>query len=85
MVEKTINGQKEKKKKKKKLTKLPAPLFPAEKNGELKLNRGDFVQILSVGHHGFWQGKIVTSEGETPQIGWFPSFCVEEVQRGKSA
>ncbi len=42
--------------------------------GELELQKGDILEILSVGEQGFWEGKN-TSGNE----GWFPSECIEEI------
>ncbi|XP_073803148.1 SH3 and multiple ankyrin repeat domains protein 3 isoform X8 [Danio rerio] len=42
--------------------------------GEITLNRGERVKVLSIGEGGFWEGSV---KGRT---GWFPAHCVEEVQ-----
>ncbi|XP_042326274.1 SH3 and multiple ankyrin repeat domains protein 3-like isoform X5 [Sceloporus undulatus] len=42
--------------------------------GEIQLNRGEAVKVLSIGEGGFWEGTV---KGRT---GWFPAECVEEVQ-----
>ncbi|XP_024859472.1 SH3 and multiple ankyrin repeat domains protein 3 isoform X2 [Kryptolebias marmoratus] len=42
--------------------------------GEIQLNRGERVKVLSIGEGGFWEGTV---KGRT---GWFPADCVEEVQ-----
>ncbi|XP_035280336.1 SH3 and multiple ankyrin repeat domains protein 3-like isoform X1 [Anguilla anguilla] len=42
--------------------------------GEIQLNRGERVKVLSIGEGGFWEGSV---KGRT---GWFPADCVEEVQ-----
>ncbi|XP_066523161.1 SH3 and multiple ankyrin repeat domains protein 3 isoform X4 [Hoplias malabaricus] len=43
-------------------------------DGEITLNRGERVKVLSIGEGGFWEGSV---KGRT---GWFPAHCVEEVQ-----
>nr|XP_056702648.1 SH3 and multiple ankyrin repeat domains protein 3 [Euleptes europaea] len=43
-------------------------------DGEIQLNRGEAVKVLSIGEGGFWEGTV---KGRT---GWFPAECVEEVQ-----
>nr|XP_006818386.1 PREDICTED: SH3 and multiple ankyrin repeat domains protein 1-like [Saccoglossus kowalevskii] len=62
----------------------PGRTFIAVKNytaleaGELSLKKGDFVEVLNIGEHNFWEGSVKGSAG------WFPSYCVEEVKmRGK--
>ncbi|XP_063073428.1 SH3 and multiple ankyrin repeat domains protein 3 isoform X2 [Engraulis encrasicolus] len=42
--------------------------------GEITLNRGERVKVMSIGEGGFWEGSV---KGRT---GWFPAHCVEEVQ-----
>ncbi|KAG8440137.1 hypothetical protein GDO86_006075 [Hymenochirus boettgeri] len=42
--------------------------------GEIQLNRGERVKVLSIGEGGFWEGSV---KGRS---GWFPADCVEEVQ-----
>ncbi|KAF3854713.1 hypothetical protein F7725_022768, partial [Dissostichus mawsoni] len=42
--------------------------------GEIQLNRGERVKVLSIGEGGFWEGTV---KGRT---GWFPADYVEEVQ-----
>ncbi|XP_014668975.1 PREDICTED: SH3 and multiple ankyrin repeat domains protein 3-like [Priapulus caudatus] len=49
------------------------PYLPKE-DGELALKKGDFVDVLSIGERGFWEGKVGHREG------WFPNDYVEEVQ-----
>lgn len=41
--------------------------------GEIELNKGDIVELLSVGDSGFWEGRL--SSGVE---GWFKAECVEE-------
>ncbi|XP_064627381.1 SH3 and multiple ankyrin repeat domains protein 2-like isoform X2 [Lineus longissimus] len=51
--------------------------YHAQEEGELDLKKGAFVEVLSVGEKGFWEGKSGDREG------WFPSICVQEVKTRK--
>ncbi|XP_078000067.1 uncharacterized protein LOC144452787 [Glandiceps talaboti] len=59
---------------------LPGRVYIAIKNytgqeaGELTLHEGDCVEVLSIGEHNYWEGKVRDTTG------WFPSYCVEEVK-----
>ena len=46
--------------------------------GEIKLEKGEFVDVLFVGEQGFWEGKVGN------HVGWFPSYCVQETLRPMS-
>uniref|UniRef100_A0A672UKS8 SH3 and multiple ankyrin repeat domains protein 3 n=1 Tax=Strigops habroptila TaxID=2489341 RepID=A0A672UKS8_STRHB len=48
--------------------------YAPQGEGEIQLNRGEAVKVLSIGEGGFWEGTV---KGRT---GWFPAECVEEVQ-----
>uniref|UniRef100_A0A8C7HXM0 SH3 and multiple ankyrin repeat domains protein 3 n=1 Tax=Oncorhynchus kisutch TaxID=8019 RepID=A0A8C7HXM0_ONCKI len=48
--------------------------YTPQGEGEIQLNRGERVKVLSIGEGGFWEGTV---KGRT---GWFPADCVEEVQ-----
>ncbi|XP_061876278.1 SH3 and multiple ankyrin repeat domains protein 3 isoform X5 [Colius striatus] len=48
--------------------------YAPQGDGEIQLNRGEAVKVLSIGEGGFWEGTV---KGRT---GWFPAECVEEVQ-----
>uniref|UniRef100_A0A8C8SDL3 SH3 and multiple ankyrin repeat domains 3 n=1 Tax=Pelusios castaneus TaxID=367368 RepID=A0A8C8SDL3_9SAUR len=48
--------------------------YTPQGEGEIQLNRGEAVKVLSIGEGGFWEGTV---KGRT---GWFPAECVEEVQ-----
>ncbi|XP_061533664.1 SH3 and multiple ankyrin repeat domains protein 3 [Phycodurus eques] len=48
--------------------------YTPQGEGEIQLNRGERVKVLSIGEGGFWEGSV---KGRT---GWFPADCVEEVQ-----
>uniref|UniRef100_A0A671K6V1 SH3 and multiple ankyrin repeat domains protein 3 n=1 Tax=Sinocyclocheilus anshuiensis TaxID=1608454 RepID=A0A671K6V1_9TELE len=48
--------------------------YSPQGEGEIQLNRGERVKVLSIGEGGFWEGTV---KGRT---GWFPADCVEEVQ-----
>ncbi|KAG7454335.1 hypothetical protein MATL_G00258590 [Megalops atlanticus] len=48
--------------------------YTPQGEGEIQLNRGERVKVLSIGEGGFWEGTV---KGRT---GWFPAECVEEVQ-----
>ncbi|XP_043944546.1 SH3 and multiple ankyrin repeat domains protein 3 isoform X4 [Protopterus annectens] len=48
--------------------------YTPQGEGEIQLNRGERVRVLSIGEGGFWEGTV---KGRT---GWFPADCVEEVQ-----
>ncbi|XP_061493944.1 SH3 and multiple ankyrin repeat domains protein 3 isoform X2 [Rhineura floridana] len=48
--------------------------YTPQGEGEIQLNRGEAVKVLSIGEGGFWEGSV---KGRT---GWFPAECVEEVQ-----
>ncbi|XP_068024206.1 SH3 and multiple ankyrin repeat domains protein 3 isoform X1 [Melanerpes formicivorus] len=48
--------------------------YAPQGEGEIQLNRGEAVKVLSIGEGGFWEGSV---KGRT---GWFPAECVEEVQ-----
>ncbi|XP_030223170.1 SH3 and multiple ankyrin repeat domains protein 3 isoform X2 [Gadus morhua] len=48
--------------------------YSPQGEGEIQLNRGERVKVLSIGEGGFWEGAV---KGRT---GWFPADCVEEVQ-----
>ncbi|KAM6961408.1 SH3 and multiple ankyrin repeat domains protein 3 [Aplochiton taeniatus] len=48
--------------------------YAPQGEGEIQLNRGERVKVLSIGEGGFWEGSV---KGRT---GWFPADCVEEVQ-----
>ncbi|KAM6306748.1 LOW QUALITY PROTEIN: SH3 and multiple ankyrin repeat domains protein 3-like [Podargus strigoides] len=48
--------------------------YAPQGEGEIQLNRGEAVKVLSIGEGGFWEGNV---KGRT---GWFPAECVEEVQ-----
>ncbi|XP_035258013.1 SH3 and multiple ankyrin repeat domains protein 3-like isoform X3 [Anguilla anguilla] len=48
--------------------------YTPQGDGEIQLNRGERVKVLSIGEGGFWEGSV---KGRT---GWFPAECVEEVQ-----
>ncbi|KAM4553272.1 SH3 and multiple ankyrin repeat domains protein 3 isoform 1-T1 [Fundulus diaphanus] len=48
--------------------------YAPQGEGEIQLNRGERVKVLSIGEGGFWEGTV---KGRT---GWFPADCVEEVQ-----
>ncbi|XP_061085242.1 SH3 and multiple ankyrin repeat domains protein 3-like [Conger conger] len=48
--------------------------YAPQGDGEIQLNRGERVKVLSIGEGGFWEGSV---KGRT---GWFPADCVEEVQ-----
>ncbi|XP_059006573.1 SH3 and multiple ankyrin repeat domains protein 2 isoform X5 [Mustela lutreola] len=58
---------------------VPGRLFVVVKpylpqvDGEIPLQRGDRVKVLSIGEGGFWEGSA------RGHIGWFPAECVEEV------
>lgn len=47
--------------------------FRASRAGEMELNKGDIVELVSVGDGGFWEGRL--SNGVE---GWFRADCVEE-------
>ncbi|KAM4901966.1 LOW QUALITY PROTEIN: SH3 and multiple ankyrin repeat domains protein 3 [Sylvia borin] len=48
--------------------------YAPQGDGEIQLNRGEAVKVLSIGEGGFWEGSV---KGRS---GWFPAECVEEVQ-----
>ncbi|KAK9516796.1 hypothetical protein VZT92_024707 [Zoarces viviparus] len=48
--------------------------YTPQGEGEIQLNRGERVKVLSIGEGGFWEGTV---KGRT---GWFPADYVEEVQ-----
>ncbi|CAJ1056886.1 SH3 and multiple ankyrin repeat domains protein 3 [Xyrichtys novacula] len=48
--------------------------YTPQGEGEIQLNRGERVKVLSIGEGGFWEGSV---KGRT---GWFPADYVEEVQ-----
>ncbi|CAM5086427.1 unnamed protein product [Eretmochelys imbricata] len=48
--------------------------YTPQGEGEIQLNRGEAIKVLSIGEGGFWEGTV---KGRT---GWFPAECVEEVQ-----
>ncbi|XP_074533101.1 SH3 and multiple ankyrin repeat domains protein 3 isoform X3 [Halichoeres trimaculatus] len=48
--------------------------YSPQGEGEIQLNRGERVKVLSIGEGGFWEGTV---KGRT---GWFPADYVEEVQ-----
>ncbi|XP_069485567.1 SH3 and multiple ankyrin repeat domains protein 3 isoform X2 [Ambystoma mexicanum] len=48
--------------------------YTPQGEGEIQLNRGERVKVLSIGEGGFWEGTV---KGRT---GWFPAECIEEVQ-----
>ncbi|KAJ8245385.1 hypothetical protein GJAV_G00270180 [Gymnothorax javanicus] len=66
--------------KKKLYTAVPGRTFIVVKphapqgEGEIQLNRGERVKVLSIGEGGYWEGSL---KGRS---GWFPADCVEEVQ-----
>lgn len=63
------------------------PHKPAQP-GELELQLGDIIELLSVGDSGYWEGRIcgrgndtnsISSKGATVGAeGWFKATCVEE-------
>ncbi|XP_072890031.1 SH3 and multiple ankyrin repeat domains protein 1-like isoform X2 [Hemitrygon akajei] len=65
--------------KRKLYTAVPGRLFMVVKSyqpqgeGEIQLNKGEKVKVLSIGERGFWEGTV---KGRT---GWFPAENVEEV------
>lgn len=48
-------------------------IFKPSSAGEIELNKGDIVELLSVGDSGYWEGRL--SNGVE---GWFKADCVEE-------
>ncbi|XP_032894623.1 SH3 and multiple ankyrin repeat domains protein 2 isoform X3 [Amblyraja radiata] len=47
--------------------------YQPQGEGEIPLNKGDRVKVLSIGEGGFWEGSA------RGRIGWFPAECVEEI------
>ncbi|XP_047125797.1 SH3 and multiple ankyrin repeat domains protein 2 isoform X1 [Hydra vulgaris] len=43
--------------------------------GEIKLDKGDAVEVLYIGEQGFWEGKVEN------RAGWFPGYCVQEISK----
>ncbi|XP_060695129.1 SH3 and multiple ankyrin repeat domains protein 2-like isoform X3 [Hemiscyllium ocellatum] len=52
--------------------------YQPQGDGEIPLNKGDRVKVLSIGEGGFWEGS---SRG---RVGWFPAECVEEIPANES-
>ncbi|XP_078405605.1 SH3 and multiple ankyrin repeat domains protein 2b isoform X2 [Cetorhinus maximus] len=47
--------------------------YQPQGDGEIPLNKGDRVKVLSIGEGGFWEGSA------RGRVGWFPAECVEEI------
>ncbi|XP_072322858.1 SH3 and multiple ankyrin repeat domains protein 2-like isoform X2 [Scyliorhinus torazame] len=52
--------------------------YQPQGDGEIPLNKGDRVKVLSIGEGGFWEGS---SRG---RVGWFPAEYVEEIPANES-